>query len=315
MAKESLKGLFESKQDDLRNLLQNLELPKDSTKIERVVSEYLNNLFDGNGEFRMQLTQSEDYILQSAMSLLNAQQAILAEVSKAKEQKSEPSQQPGLNGIKAAQPNGIGKEAIPYSIGASAVGGVIGGVVIGTWGAVFGSIAGTAIALYYVANNEKQAPQAKIKTVQQPVAQPTGQKLDVEKFIRIVSGVCESIDNLIETFRSQINRVVNKYEQQPKPTLETNFKAVLEGIQSLVGYKRTHEASKDKYVAKLQQRIEDLTELLDNYNLEIVDYDGDNANLFDEIASPNAQQPKMVVPAIIKGNSAVLKGKIFVPEK
>lgn len=315
MAKETLKNLFESRKEDLRNLLQNLELPKDAAKIERVVSEYLNNLFDKNGEFRMQLTQSEDYILQSAMSLLNAQQAILAEVSKAKEQKPESSQQSGISGTRTiGQSNGISREAIPYSIGASAVGGVIGGVVIGTWGAVFGSIAGTAITLYYVANNEKQNPQPKIKAVQQPMTQPS-QKLDVEKFIRIVAGVCESIDNLIDTFRAQINRVVNKYEQQPKPTLETNFKSVLEGIQSLVGYKRAHEATEDKYVAKLQQRIEDLTELLDNYNLEIVDYDGDNASLFDEIASPNAQQPKMVVPAIVKEDATVLKGKIFVPEK
>lgn len=51
MAKESLKNLFESKQDNLRDCLRNLELPKDAPKIERIVSEYLNNLFDENGEF------------------------------------------------------------------------------------------------------------------------------------------------------------------------------------------------------------------------------------------------------------------------
>ena len=58
MAKEFLKNLFESKQDYLRNSLQDLQLPKDALKIERAVSEYLNKLFDENGEFRMQLTQS-----------------------------------------------------------------------------------------------------------------------------------------------------------------------------------------------------------------------------------------------------------------
>lgn len=314
MAKESLKNLFESKQDNLRNSLLNFELPKDALKIEHAVSEYLNNLFDENGEFRMQLTQSEDYILQSALSLLNAQQAILSEVSKGKEQKTEPILPKTNDNRNTIQSNGISKEAIPYSIGASAAGGVIGGVVIGTWGAVFGSIAGTAIALYYVANKEKQTTKSKTNTVKQPASQPS-QKLDVEKFIRIVAGVCESIDNLIETFRAQINRVIEKYEQQPKPTLETNFKSIVEGIQSLIGYKRTHEATEEKYVIKLQQRIEDLTELLDNYDLEIVEYDGDNVNLFEEISSPKTQQPKMVVPAIVKGGNAVLKGKVFIPEK
>lgn len=134
MAKESLKNLFESKQDNLRNSLLNFELPKDALKIEHAVSEYLNNLFDENGEFRMQLTQSEDYILQSALSLLNAQQAILSEVSKGKEQKTEPILPKTNDNRNTIQSNGISKEAIPYSIGASAAGGVIGGVVIGTWG-------------------------------------------------------------------------------------------------------------------------------------------------------------------------------------
>ena len=310
MAKESLKNLFESKQDNLRDCLRNLELPKDVPKIERIVSEYLNNLFDENGEFRMQLTQSEDYILQSAMSLLNAQQAILVELSKAKEQSMQPKIKDKKNAI---QSEGISKEAIPYSIGASAAGGVIGGVVIGTWGAVFGSIAGTAIALYYVASKEKYTSKSKIQAVQQSASQPS-QNLDVEKFIRIVAGVCDSIDNLIETFRAQVNRVVSKYEQQPKATLETNFKSLLEGIQSLIGYKRTHEATEEKYVIKLQQRIEDLTELLDNYDLEIIEYNGDNMNLFEENISPNVQHPQMVVPAVVKGENAVLKGKVFVPE-
>lgn len=312
MAKELLKNLFESKQDYLRNSLQDLELPKDALKIERAVSEYLNKLFDENGEFRMQLTQSEDYILQSALSLLNAQQAILSEVSMVKEQKAEPKQHT-IN-KNAIQSNGLSKEAVPYSIGASAAGGVIGGVVIGTWGAVFGSIAGTALALYFAANKEKQITKSKLQTVKQATSQPN-QKLDVEKFIRIVAGVCESIDNLIETFRAQINRVIDKYEQRPKPTLETNFKSILEGIQSLIGYKLTHDASEEKYVVKLQQRIEDLTELLDNYDLEIVEYKGDNVNLFEEISSPTAQHPKMVVPAIVKGGNVVLRGKVFIPEK
>ena len=297
-AKEFLKNLFESKQDYLRNSLQDLQLPKDALKIERAVSEYLNKLFDENGEFRMQLTQSEDYILQSALSLLNAQQAILSEVSMVKEQKAEPKQHT-IN-KNAIQSNGLSKEAVPYSIGASAAGGVIGGVVIGTWGAVFGSIAGTALALYFAANKEKQITKSKLQTVKQATSQPN-QKLDVEKFIRIVAGVCESIDNLIETFRAQINRVIDKYEQRPKPTLETNFKSILEGIQSLIGYKLTHD--------------EDLTELLDNYDLEIVEYKGDNVNLFEEISSPTAQHPKMVVPAIVKGGNVVLRGKVFIPEK
>ena len=37
-------------------------------------------------------------------------------------------------------------------------------------------------------------------------------------------------------------------------------------------------------------------------------------NLFEENISPNVQHPQMVVPAVVKGENAVLKGKVFVPE-
>ena len=53
MAKETLRNLFESDQDKLRSMLQDLELPKDAAKIESTVSHYLNELFDNDGEFRL----------------------------------------------------------------------------------------------------------------------------------------------------------------------------------------------------------------------------------------------------------------------
>ena len=313
MAKETLKALFESDQDNLRSILQDLELPRDAKRIEQAVNDYLNEMFDNDGEYRLQLTQAEDYILQSAMSLLNAQQAIVSELSK-NNSRVEPTSQYVQTSPKPTI-EGVNKNVIPYSIGATAVGGIVGGVVVGTWGAVFGSIAGTAIALYYVTSADKPSVKTSIRTSPQPKPTTNTQKLDVDKFIQIVASICESIDNLIETFRAQINRVVNKYEQQPKPTLEANFKSVLEGIQSLVGYKRTHSETDGKYVGKLQQKIEDITELLDNYDLQVVDYADDKASLFEEIPSATAQQPKMIVPAITKGNATVLMGKVFVPEK
>lgn len=312
MAKITLKELFESDQDKLRSMLQDMELPRDAKKIEGAVNNYLNELFDNDGEFRLQLTQAEDYILQSAMSLLNAQQAIVAELSRNNGHAEPTSQHIPASPTPAA--GGISKNAIPYSIGATAVGGIVGGVVVGTWGAVFGSIAGTAIALYCVASADKPSAKASYVAPQPRPAMIGKQKLDVDKFILIVAGICESIDNLIETFRAQINRVVNKYEQQPKPTLEGNFKSILEGLQSLIGYKRTHSETEEKYVGKLQQRIEDTAELLDNYDLQVVDYADGRDNLFEMISSSTAQQPKMIVPAITKGDALVLKGKIFVPE-
>lgn len=316
--KTSLKELFESKQAELRSSLQDLELPKDATKIEKVVSDYLDNLFDSESEFRLQLTQAEDYILQSAMSLLNAQQAIVVELTKTNAQAMEKAKNPMGSNQEQKPKRGSNNSAIPYGIGGSAVGGVIGAVVGGTWAAVFGAIAGTALSLYYVASMDKNTTAhsniPKKQMAMQASAKPV-QKLDVDKFIAIVSDICESVDNLVNSFRAQVNCVVDKYESMPKPSLETNFKLLLEGLQSLIGYERTHTPAEGKYVGKLQQRVEDVAELLDNYNLEVVNYSGDNIDLFEQIFSPTAKEPKMVVPAIIKDGVTVLKGKLFIPEQ
>ena len=75
----TLTELFESRKEELAKKLDNLSLPQDATKVQTIVADYLNQLFDSNGNFRQNLTQSEDYILQAAMSLLNAQQSMVGE--------------------------------------------------------------------------------------------------------------------------------------------------------------------------------------------------------------------------------------------
>ena len=66
--KGTLKELFESRKEELSEKLKSLSLSKDSSKIQSIVTDYLNELFDSDGEFRQNLTQSEDYVLQAAIS-------------------------------------------------------------------------------------------------------------------------------------------------------------------------------------------------------------------------------------------------------
>ena len=86
MEKKTLKQLFESQREVLAQRLDGMKLPKDAEKAQAVVSNYLNELFDSDGEFRQNLTQSEDYILQAAMSLLNAQQSMIAPLAQVQKQ-------------------------------------------------------------------------------------------------------------------------------------------------------------------------------------------------------------------------------------
>ena len=303
--KTTLKALFESRKDELSQKLANLSLPKDAALVQQTVTDYLNDLFASDGDFRQNLTQSEDYILQAAMSLLNAQQSMLGEFAKASVAKSIGSQEDSK--AKAGHEtlnttDGLKKQEYPYVIGGSAVGGAVGAILIGSWGAVFGAIAGTAIALYFVSSQQDKNRKGDTYSTSQPERKAIPLKIDVETFTGIVGNICDSVDSLILTFRAQINRVVEKYESQDG--------VLLDAIQSLLG--ASYQTTDEKKQKRLESRIEDLTESLENYNLEVVNYSEDTKIFFDETESDKVNETTMVLPAIVKQGSLIRRGKVFI---
>lgn len=307
----TLRSLFESQCDQLEEKLAGLKLPDDSQNIQNIVSDYLNKLLEDEGDFRQNLTQAEDYILQASLSLLSAQQTMVKELNK-----NSNSSIRSTTFEKASKDNPLRPTKVisnNQTIGGTAIGSTAGALLFGTWGAVFGAIAGTAIVLYYASNQSSVSDNKEKQSTEKPLL-PTSTAIDVKLFTNIVRNICESVDSIIETFRAQINRVVHKYENQEKPTLEREYRFLLEGIQSLLGYERTHSADDEKYVKKLQIRIEDIAELLENYNLSVENYSKECEHWFEKVVSPETKETRMVYPAIVKDGQAVLKGKVFVCE-
>lgn len=310
----TLSSIFEATKSELADSLSGLVLPKDSERVQSLITDYLNKVCDENSDYRQNLTQSEDYILQAALSMLNAQHDLVAafdckpivSVSPA-ENVVEHVEQPKPSFINA-QINT--KDAL---IGAGG-GALVGKLIIGGWGTVFGAIAGTAVALYLSQRPQSASKRHLVLPAPQPRVEIKDTPVDTTALLTVIAQICDSLDNLIATFRAQIQRVVNKYESQEKPTIERNFRTLLEGIQSLIGYKRGHNPGEEKYLDKLQTRVEDLAEILDNYDLEAVDYTPEHSDWFEVVESKNATGIKMVTPAVIKDGTLVLKGKIFIPQ-
>ena len=319
MEDKTLASLFELNKDKLKEQLLGLTLPKDVVKIQSIVESYLDSIFAHESEYRQSLTQAEDYILQGAMSLLNAQQAMVKEFSVKAEQVENTVDMKSESFDEKVSQSGLSKDHYPHALLGSAVGGAVGGLFIGTWGAVFGSIAGTALMLYY-ASEKISSSKNSVRPLKQTVKSITTQKavkdkpLDIDTFLKIIYNICDSIDLLINSFRAQIKRVINQYENQERPTLEGDYHSLLEAIQSLIGFERTHEVAEDKYVNKLNERIEEVSEALDSYGINVVDYNGSNDDLFNKMLSPNVLKSKMVTPAFVKNGKIVIKGKIFIKE-
>lgn len=321
--KITLRALFDSKKSELEQKLEGMVLPKDNQKVQQAITDYLSELFDSEGEFRQNLTQAEDYLLQATMSLLTAQQEMSKSFISQKIRFNSTKEDTNDGTIESAATDksqksiqdylGIKVSASEAGIGTVA-GALVGKLALGGWGAVFGAIAGTAVVVYLAGrNNSKDNAPAISCTPSTIRTEIVNEPIEVQSFVGVVGGICDSIDNLIATFRAQVSRVIDKYESMEKPTIEREYSFLLESIQSLIGYKRTHSTEEDKYVNKLQGRIEDMAECLENYNLEIVDFNGENDYLFEFVDSPGTKERKMVYPAITKGGNAVLKGKVFMP--
>lgn len=305
---KNLASIFSERKDELVQRLAGLSLPKDSLEVQKIVSDYLNELFENNGTYRQSLTKSEDYILQAAMSLLTAQQSIATELSTEKIAFSY-TDTSSVDTSSCQASAVLKKEQHPLVLGATAIGGAAGALVLGTWGAVFGAIAGTAVALYF--NTQQVQPNKKVlPEVSKPAVEIFNHTINAEVFVGIVEKICESVDELIGTFRSQINRVVDKYESVEKPTLESDYLELLENVQSLLGA-YAMDSSNENRMKRIEQRIQALSECLENYSLSSVVYNGENKDLFNFQPSANVISETMVLPAIMKDGKIIIKGKVF----
>lgn len=239
----SLTTIFDSHKEQLAEKLQSYSLPRDSKDVQKTVAEFLNDLFESDGAYRQSLTQSEDYILQSAILLLKAQQDIAAEIT-------------AMANTYNASPKVVSTQCVnPYS---SLVGTGIGaaaGSFLGTWGAVCGAIAGTAIAVYLAtkskASTASTTENAPVKTI------------NVNAFVNIVKKICESIDNLMETYRVQVQRIQHTYEQKEVPTLQTTYAELLDKIANAINVVQNESAT-----PKINTAIDMLASSLENYDLK-----------------------------------------------
>ena len=253
---KTLKSLFESEKNSLAEQLDKLILPREAKKVEKIVADHLNYLLDAAGEYRQSLTQSEEYILQSAMSLLNAQQAMIGALTP---QLDSPQHSDATSSTKPTN-GAISKDQAPLVVGGTVVGGAAGAIIFNTWGALIGAIAGTALVLYYAAQKDAKP------SICQEVKKPASKQLDVAAFLNIVGNICENVDSILDTYRVQVNRIKNVYEQKEKPTLQSEYGTLLEQINNVWN---AFESGKDAVPAKLQTAIEMMAESLENYGLKI----------------------------------------------
>lgn len=313
-ARYSLVSLFEQNKEELVKQLSGLDLLTETSRVQSIVSGYFKSIFDADGTFRQGLSKSEDYILNSALELLRVQEEMAKQmiVKKSHEKKKEDKLK-----LESVYDKSVCSSPSPIGLMAgTTIGGLV-GTIGGTWWALGGAIAGTALVLYcayyppkFMKRKVKSLPKDTISVKKE---EPVKMIIDTEKFLDIVRRICENVDNLIETFRAQIERVVDKYERQEKPTLEKTYGSLLDSIQSVLGVAYSN-TDNEKRLAKIDDRLEQLVESLENYGLEVVKYSETSSTWFESLTSTKVSEPTMICPAIVKNGEVIKKGKVFVKE-
>ena len=269
MEQKKLKTAFEAIRSDLEAKLSSMTLPKDAVKIQETVAEYLDRLLDKDGDYRQNLTQSEDYVLQAVISLLNAQQVMVLKVASNIQSSHENTQSElQVNMSEQKDVKGLKREQYPIALGGTALGGVAGAIAFGTWGAVFGAIAGTAVALYYVGTSSQQTPKA--KPVQNVIStQGSNNKVDALILLDIVGTICENVDTLIDTFRVQIERIKDSFAAKNEQSFLADYNAIANNMEQLFIIADSDD-NEDK-LNDFTMQIGLLRRSLSNYGMEFKD--------------------------------------------
>lgn len=310
----SLVELFEANVQELREELIDVSLPRDQKKVQEVVNRYFEGILGRENLFRQHLTQSEEYILNAAMSLLNAQQLMYGDIIQqgieSKEAVEHHFENDDSISIEEGQKNTIIGTGI--GLGSSALG--VGSYTLGAsvYGGLFVTIAVAAMGLYVVSKiKDKQKHQAQKEELVSE-AFPLDQKLDVDNFISIICKICKQIDELMNTYRAQIAQVRNSYEsRKEKITLEKDFKLLLSSIQMMLGISYDEDTN-EKYLKRLKERVEEVGESLENYGIKVIKYSDEVKAGFEIVRRENVENPITLVPALEKNGIIVMKGKAVV---
>lgn len=292
--------VFEQHQSELEELLQNEDSSKDNENLQSDTFDFLSRLLRNSSAIQENLTTSEATILDSVKALLDSYNTLIFHT----QQYLCKAEEPVLHSYDVnATYNSTGTNEAAKNIFASGIGAFFGKLIGGGWGAVAGSIAGSAVSQMNV--KPKSENHCTVK-VEQTI------KVDSVLTVKLVADICTKIDELIETYRVQNNNIIERYSTQEKSSLGKDYKILLEGIQSLLGYNHLH-GSKENCSSKLSVKVNNLESLLDNYDIFIADYNKETQKWFNVFPSSEVNENVQVLPAVIENNQVILKGKVYIP--
>lgn len=297
--RQTLLSLFEQSEADLRTHLSGLVLPRDS----EILNNILTNLFVDHikvNEYKETLTDSEIALFQSAIQLVEESLQVQHNmITFAERGKSSSHQEIVVRDSPSSKKILINKSQIAI-LGVTAT-----GVLAGTLpnvGTVLLAIVATATGLWVSKDGCK-------KTEVSESFVPQELTVNVNAIINTTKKICQSVDNLMGVYQTNIDNFKARIDSRPEPTLYNTYGYLLNRLADL--YRdNTNNASIDE----IKNDIAKLFKTLKNYNYEFVNYSEETKQFFDVEELTEIMAPEESEVAVLEKGNCIIKGKYYQPK-
>lgn len=293
--KTNVVELFEKNKSSLLEELNKLSRPLDEN-VSIIVGDFLRKLISDNRE-RINLSTGEQKLFEHLPAIISCYtQCYLS--------KNQELRKPLHTVDNSMSRLTTGK--MFFLIASTFVGGLLGGLAFDSWiGSLAISTLFLGVSLFVIGRNSEHNETD--ETVEENMP-------DFDNVMVRTQALCKIIDDIVTGYRLQIKKSVDEYQKNQAKPFEEEYLSLLEHIQSLIGYERYKRDDPD-YTEELQERCEEIIDILSNEGLSFVDYTEGDASKFELIEIDTITTTVKVYPAIVKDGWIVMNGRVFVPKK
>jgi hypothetical protein len=293
----TLTSVFLKSEEQLKQSLQGLRLPKDYVELQKAVNSHIESLLVKENDFRNSLNASDAEMLTHALRMaLSFQKLSLTEsidfktLSIRKDYKVNQSTNDNTDIIESVL------SLLPTVICA----------FINPWLAVAVG-AGTVGAkkIYRQKNGRKYVVQEIKKDVSRDISQK-----EIETILAGIESLCKEIDEIISKIQRDRKDLLDQMQiKQEGYTLENMYPQLLASLQYLFMENLKNEPK--------NQYVQNMLFCLQGYGYELVEYSLPTSGFFTKKMNPNVSEETMYLPAIVKGVNGtkivVAQGIVYIP--
>lgn len=293
----TLTSVFLKSEEQLKESLRGLRLPKDYIQLQKTVNSHIESLLVSENDFRNSLNASDAEMLTHALRMaLYFQKMTLSESIdfKALSLRTE---------YKVVEPTYDNTDIIEHAL--SLLPTVI-CAFINPWLAVAVGAGTVGVKKYY---RKKNGREYLIQEIKKDVSREISQT-EIETLLTGIESLCREIDDIISKIQCDRKELLDKMQvKQDECTLENMYPQFMTSLQYIYMEDLKND-TKNQYVQNMLFSLQ-------GYGYELVEYTSSNSGFFAKKINPNVTEETMYLPAIIKDckgtKIVVTQGVVYIP--